>query len=632
MVLNQKIIQQLDSKQIYQELLPIFEKLYNEYKYMEISQEEYSNLIIKEINNSKKTYNNNQDYGSYLKEKIKRQLLIKAKKMINNSDYTFNILNSYINQTFTSTDSYSEILKYFNQLNTFLKSFSYVPNPDLLIELVTKNAIFNSMVTTVFREKEKQIMAGYAPEIFDNNLLLLTIDTFCMLNNITIQESVEENSNDLANDLVANSTKMYLNEISKKPLLTIEEEKELALKIADGNSQARDEFIERNLKLVVSIAKKYVNRGLPFLDLIQEGNIGLIIAVDRYDVTKGYRFSTYASHWIKSTMGKAIENKGRNIRLPVHIQEDINYYQKTLKKLEDKLGRSPTIKEIAQEMHTSVSKVSQLWELQNDTISINSLVNNESDTELENFIPSSEEPPEDIAIDDSLRAQLINLLEKDFLKPKEKEILILRYGFNNNQKPMTLQEIGEKYNLTRERVRQIIAKSLRLIRKSSSIKSLIDYTDDKNQAKQNIKEYQENYKNVKNRNKTFLNSYKEKDSEKNMRKIQTIYEYFDTYSKEAINEMLTKLTEAEKELVTLRYGEDLNNPVTAQLTSEQRNKFYGSLIPKMKRLLDNPNAKITTRKPREKRNIEKGELLENNLTVIEESSNEILRYVVNFGG
>ena len=408
-----------------------------------------------------------------------------------------------------------------------------------------------------------------------------------------------------SNTEVTDSVRTYLREISRRPLLTKEEEVNLARKIAQGDSKARELFIESNLKLVVSIAKKYIGRGLAFLDLIQEGNLGLMTAVDRYDVEKGFKFSTYATHWIRQAITRAIADKGRNVRIPVHIYEKLSIFQKTLTDLERKLNREPTIEEIANEMKLSIPEVTKLYKLRSDTVSINTIIGDDGDTELENFIPASDVTPEDIAIDGTLQSQVRRLLQECNLKPREIDILMLRYGFNDRT-PMTLEEVGQKYGLTRERVRQIEAKALMKIRRSKHIKELAVYMQHPDESLANIEEFREKYRNSKNPYKAYLKDdgrTKEKENDEEMSKaLQTIYEYFKDYTREQVDEMLSKLSEDEKALITLRYGEDLDNPVSGKLNKEETNKFYGSLVPKMKRLLANPTGekRRKPRKPREK--------------------------------
>ena len=393
-----KKIQQLDSKQIYNSLLPIINELYLSFKYVNISDEDYVKLVLKEISDSKKTYKGDQNYIEYIKRKIKFQLSEMTKKMLFNPKTSFTLLNNYITQNIVSISNYVDAIKYFKKLSNFLETYNYVPNLDLLVELINKNVIFNQMISTIFNECRTQITSGKAEEQFDDNLLLSTIDTYCMLNHIEINEleNISYDDYDISKLSSMDSVKMYLKEIGERPLLSTEQERNLAIRLSEGDAKARELFIESNLRLVVYIAKRYVDRGLSFLDLIQEGNLGLIKAVDNYDISKSYKFSTYAIHWIRQAITRAIANKGRNIRIPVHMYSKVGLYKRTITKMEEQLGRSPTINEIANEMDLSISEVAKLHKLSEDTVSINVMIGDEKEKELGNFLASEETIEEEV--------------------------------------------------------------------------------------------------------------------------------------------------------------------------------------------------------------------------------------------
>ncbi|MGN1358091.1 MAG: RNA polymerase sigma factor RpoD/SigA [Bacilli bacterium] len=619
MELNLKKIKQLDSKKIFDLLLPTIDSIYQSYEYIGISQSEYYNLVLQEIENSKKVYIDNIPYSKFIKKKIQTALKEKMKQLISNSETSFNIINNYINQKFTKILTHEDSIKYFKKLSSFFEVYNFIPNPDLIIELITKNDIFNQMIKLIFKKYHSQVISGKLENLFDNSFLVSSIETYCMLNNIEIKETVEEEIYDYNNDDPSDSIEMYLKEIGKIPLLSKEQEIELSKRIASGDSQAKELFIESNLRLVVYLARKYQNRGMSLLDLIQEGNIGLMTAVDKYDISKGYKFSTYATYWIRQTIGRALADKSRNIRIPVRLYEQVKTYQKVLTNLESRLGRTPTINEIANEMELSIKEVTKLYKLQLDTKSMNDLVKDNETTEFGDFISSQLESPEDLAITSTLPYQVRKLFEDCNLLEREIEVLMLRYGFNN-QKPLTLEAIGQKYHLSRERVRQIESRAFMKIRRSGHIKALAEYTEDPDKSLENIEIFREKYRETGNLNKSFLKEdrrsenlnkvflkedrkageIEEKENNK-MRKLQTIYQYFKDYTKEQIDEMLKKLTDEERELITLRYGEDLDNPVSTKLSEEQSMKFYSYLVPKMKRMLANPNneRKKRTRKSKE---------------------------------
>ena len=272
---------------------------------------------------------------------------------------------------------------------------------------------------------------------------------------------------------VNDPVRMYLKEIGKIPLLTPEQEQELASRLAEGDEQAYDKMIEANLRLVVSIAKRYVGRGLPFLDLIQEGNLGLIKAVGKFDHTKGYKFSTYATWWIRQSISRAIADHARTIRIPVHMVETINRVARANHELLQELGRDPTAGEIAHRLHLPLEKVEGVMRVSQDPISLETPVGEEDDSHLGDFIPDDEAyEPADAAAYALLREQLAGVLKT--LTPREEKVLCLRYGLTDG-KMHTLEEVGEEFNVTRERIRQIEAKALRKLRHPSRSKVLKDF-------------------------------------------------------------------------------------------------------------------------------------------------------------
>lgn len=272
---------------------------------------------------------------------------------------------------------------------------------------------------------------------------------------------------------VNDPVRMYLKEIGKIPLLTPEQEQELASRLAEGDEQAYDKMIEANLRLVVSIAKRYVGRGLPFLDLIQEGNLGLIKAVGKFDHTKGYKFSTYATWWIRQSISRAIADHARAIRIPVHMVETINRVARANHELLQELGRDPTAGEIAHRLHLPLEKVEEVMRVSQDPISLETPVGEEDDSHLGDFIPDDEAyEPADAAAYALLREQLAGVLKT--LTPREEKVLCLRYGLTDG-KMHTLEEVGEEFNVTRERIRQIEAKALRKLRHPSRSKVLKDF-------------------------------------------------------------------------------------------------------------------------------------------------------------
>ncbi len=282
-----------------------------------------------------------------------------------------------------------------------------------------------------------------------------------------INESVAESTN------VDDPVRMYLREIGKIPLLSYEEELDLAKRILQGDEEAKQKLAESNLRLVVSIAKKYVGRGMLFLDLIQEGNMGLIKAVEKFDYTKGYKFSTYATWWIRQAITRAIADQARTIRIPVHMVETINKLIRTSRHLLQQMGREPTPEELAKELEMPVEKVMEIQKIAQDPVSLETPIGEEDDSHLGDFIQDEDSPaPHDSAAYTLLKEQLEEVMNT--LTPREAKVLKLRFGLEDG-KARTLEEVGKEFMVTRERIRQIEAKALRKLRHPSRSKRLKDY-------------------------------------------------------------------------------------------------------------------------------------------------------------
>lgn len=293
----------------------------------------------------------------------------------------------------------------------------------------------------------------------------------------------EENGKQYTEDLeslaegvgLEDHVRMYLKEIGKVPLLTAEEEVELAIRIENGDELAKDRLNEANLRLVVSIAKRYVGKGMQFLDLIQEGNLGLLKAVEKFDYRKGYKFSTYATWWIRQAITRAIADQARTIRIPVHMVETIHKLGRVSRQLSQELGKDPTPEQIAQEMNMPVDKVREIMKISQDPVSLETPVGEEEDSHIGDFIPDDDAPaPSESAAAILLREQLMEVLET--LTPREQKVLKLRFGLDDGCQ-RTLEEVGREFHVTRERIRQIEAKALRKLRHPSRSKKLKDYID-----------------------------------------------------------------------------------------------------------------------------------------------------------
>ena len=354
----------------------------------------------------------------------------------------------------------------------------------------------------------------------------------------------------------------YLREISVYPLLSLEEEKDLFDKYKNGDMEAKEKIINSNLRLVVHIAKMYLNKGLTLDDLVQDGNLGLIKAVEMFDQEKGFRFSTYAFWWIKQAVTRAIADKGREIRLPVHVVESITKYKKAVKKLTDKFHRNPTYEEIAEEMNLTLQKVMYLHKHQYEIISLSAPVGEEKDSELGYFIPSDEDGPEEETFKKLLPEEMKEVLDNSKLTDRELFVIRYRFGFVDN-KEHTLEDTGKILHVTRERVRQIEAKSLRRLSKLRAMQKMAWWVKEDGNSSHTPEYY----------------------SIPRRPKEDSLYQLLFRYKKEEIDYAITRLRPDEKELVEARFGKDLKTPNINELTKAETSRLFRVIIPKMEKIL-----------------------------------------------
>jgi RNA polymerase primary sigma factor len=356
--------------------------------------------------------------------------------------------------------------------------------PDSIRQLIDKGKksgfLTQDEILTVFPKVEEHI--AEVDTLYDR-LMIEKIDVFESIS--TESEETSKSVQELEKELevlseinqtyISDPVRMYLKEIGRVKLLTFEEEIYLAKKVEEGDEKSKKKLTESNLRLVVSIAKKYIGRGMSLLDLIQEGNQGLIRAVEKYDWRKGYKFSTYATWWIRQAITRAIADQARTIRIPVHMVETINRYLRTSRKLMQELGREPTPEEVAKVMEVDVSKVREIVKVSQEPTSLETPVGDDEDSLLGDFIQDNSQPtPYDSTSRQLLKEQIEDVLGS--LSDREKKVLVLRFGLYDG-KPRTLEEVGRDFNVTRERIRQIEAKAIRKLKHPSRSKKLRDYLE-----------------------------------------------------------------------------------------------------------------------------------------------------------
>ena len=346
-------------------------------------------------------------------------------------------------------------------------------NVEVFIDSSAEGGMANSDIMKALEDIDYSIASV---DIENANLDELDRDEFKEIEeDVKAHESAENMDKYFSQEGLASDdpVRMYLKEIGKIPLLTSDREAYLAERIAEGDKSAKDELIEANLRLVVSIAKRHVGKGMYFLDLIQEGNLGLIKAVEKFDYSKGFKFSTYATWWIRQAITRAIADQARTIRIPVHMVETIHKVSRTMRQLLQDLGREPTTDEIAEKLGITADKVREIMKIAQDPVSLETPIGEEEDSHLGDFVEDNETPaPSESASSSLLREQLRNVLHT--LTQREEQVIKLRYGLDDGR-PRTLEEVGKQFNITRERIRQIEAKALRKLRHPSRSKTLKDY-------------------------------------------------------------------------------------------------------------------------------------------------------------
>ena len=584
-------IKKLNTKEIAESLTVEINKIYSSISYIGMNKKAFYELVQKEITKSKKDYFGNIDYIEYIKNKIQQELIKQIIKMLADTDAAVQIINNYTNLYLSDDITYSNAIKNLYKLDKLFEIYNYIPSPDVLLKLLDSNQIIFSSVTIIFNKYKNVIISGNLEKVFDTTTIIQLVEAYCIMNDIEIKEE-PENKEEADNDyMTVDDVKIYLQEISKIPLLTPEEEKYLAQRISQGDVAAREKFIESNLRLVVKIAKKYVDRGLAFLDLIQEGNTGLIIAADRFDVKRNTKFSTYATSWIRQAITRAITDKGRNIRIPSRLYYKIGKYRKIEGILENELHRKPTTKEIAKRMGITETQAENIAAWQNDTLSMNYTPTDDEDNKLEEIISSQDDGPETIAFTNDMQKEVRQILDEcSSLTPNERTVIIKRFGLENNIS-LTLEETGKIIGVSRERTRQIEEKALTKLRSFSKTRRLATYIkySDKSLEVLNDSPKKDSSKSSKTSKSNSINS--------STRKLPTIYDYFKYNTKEQLNSVISQLPIEEQHLVRLRFGNDLNNPSVSELNGEDKIRFYQIVVPRMKRMLIEEDEKILASNP-----------------------------------
>lgn len=486
-------LRKLSKEEIINFFMKFKEELSSHYSYLSNYDDIYNLAIDKAISDILKENDVDCNFTieRYLKKHIDESLGIIFSSMQNER---IKLFNEFLNSNLHFTASNKNNIEEFSKIADFFKDINYLLTTDNALEIIEGNKLLEKSLKKLVDKNIQRIREDDFSSVTDNEILISFMEAYCLKNDISLVENMELTNeyyetilDDIDSTCISDTVRAYLNTL-KKTLLTPEEEFSLAKKAKQGDKKAETELIERNLRLVVAIAKHYVGRGLPFIDLIQEGNIGLIKAISKFDPDKGYKLSTYATWWIKQAVSRSIYDNSRTIRMPVHFHEKLNKYVKTTNILSERLGREPTVEELAKELKIPPDKVEKLYGLTVNSISINAFVGANKDRELEVFLADDKASIEKDYEQEELKQNVKKLIENTNLSEQEELVIKLRFGIDQpTEQALSLETISKEFGVTRERIRQIEVRALKKLKRSRQINGLEIYMDNPEKALENLK-------------------------------------------------------------------------------------------------------------------------------------------------
>lgn len=532
----------------------VIEKLESDYSYISITKEHLKALIASDI-----------DLNT-IERKLKNYCESEVKEKLD-SDKSVEVIDSFIKNKLKFNTKFEHNIRELKKLGVFLSKYDYILDIDALNQLVTSNGYLDELFKEISLSQTESSESKISSTITDDSFISSLVEGYCCLNNIQIQDELDDLEEDCTDNL-----KIYFQEISKYPLLTKEEERNLFYEYNSGSVSAKKKLIESNLRLVISIAKKYKYHGLSFEDLIQEGNIGLMTSIEKFDATKGYKLSTYATWWIRQAIVRSLETKGRMIQLPSKRVQRINKYNRISEELEKKLGREPTIAEMSKAMRLSYSTILEVYNERNYPTSLNAMVSCEDTKELGEFVSSDFEVDQDI--NNKMANNDIEKIMLETLNEREKKVLMLRFGFDEN-KEMTWEEISEALGISKEGARKIEKRSLNKIRRNRKTKYLAYYMDSPKTSQENLHKLISSD--------SLTSHYISTGSL--ITYINTKYKK--NYDKDILNVLLLDLAEDEYNIIFERYNSDFIEKDMGEFQSEINKLFHTRVLPRIKIIIEN---------------------------------------------